>query len=109
MDVEARIHSRRARLYESRYIRAKCGQKIGDSFGEFIWAPLPLHSRTLEFIWTAISSFRPRMQVRGGTPHAYKILHCNHAEGWAAAHWWTALQILLGQTDYRSGQMRTRR
>lgn len=34
------------------------------------------------------------MQVRGGTPHAFKILHCNHAEGRARLDWWTALQAL---------------
>lgn len=76
---------------------SNAGRRPGRSFvGEFISDPsdpaesyLKIH---LDWQDWASPALRPRMQVRRGTAHAFKILRCNHAGGRARAHWWTALQ-----------------
>lgn len=84
----------------------ECGQKVGRSYGGIHMSPCRVV--LWHFHLGCHLQLRPRMQVRRGTAHAFKILHCNHTEN-GSADWWTALHILLGQTDYRSGQMSSRR
>lgn len=73
--------------------------------GTLVWGIEEFISAPAESYLNCHLQLRCRMQVRDGRPCI--ILHCNHAGCWTA-DWWTTLQALHWQTDYRSRQMNTR-
>lgn len=78
----------------------ECGQNVGRSYGGIHISPCRVV--LWHFHLGCHLQLRPRMQVRRGTAHAFKILHCNHTEN-GSADWWTALHVLLGQTRLSIG------